>query len=121
MSNFLENAIQVHVGWKFKLLAAINANDVKALDRTKVCADCHCDLGKWIHGDGKHFETVTGFKELREAHRKFHLSIGGILDLVTAGKLAEAKAALSSGDFHRFSTETVNHITKLKQNAAVTV
>jgi hypothetical protein len=112
MSEFLDSAITAHVQWKIKLLTAINGGEVPV--KATACVDNSCPLGKWIYGDGQKYKNDPEFKELVENHKKFHVRVGKIIDLVVAKKITEAKAEINGGEFHKLSSATVSGITKLK-------
>lgn len=119
MSEFLDRAVQAHVQWKIKLITAINGGEIP--NRQTACVDNCCELGKWIYADGQALSEHTEFKELQANHKKFHTSVGKVLDLVVAKKIAEAKIEISSGDFAKCSSETVRSITQLKAAALVLI
>lgn len=87
------------------------------MDRTIVCTDTNCELGKWIHGEGKEYAGNADFETLKKAHKSFHESIGKVLDLVANKKDEDAKLEMRSGTFKQFSTEVVLCISKIKSSA----
>jgi hemerythrin-like metal-binding protein len=111
---FLDRAIQSHLRWKIRLYSIIADRDAAALDRPLLCADGHCDLGRWIHGDGRGLADLDLFQALQESHRRFHASVGAICDLVVAGRFPEAQAELHAGEFYHWSAEVVRQITTLR-------
>jgi Chemoreceptor zinc-binding domain len=117
VSSFLESAIEAHTKWKIRLLAAVNGGEVP--DRGVVSQDNQCDLGKWIHGAGaKEHGALSEFVELREQHRRFHASLGGVIDLLRADKKDAAKEAIMTGEYARASQAVVRAIGALKRRAA---
>lgn len=117
VSSFLDSAIEAHTKWKIRLLTAVNGGEVP--DRAVVSQDNQCDLGKWIYGAGaKEYGALAEFATLREEHRRFHASLGGVLDLLRAGKKEAAKEAISTGEYARASQSVVRAIGALKRRAA---
>jgi len=119
MSEFLDRAVQAHVQWKIKLLTAINGGEIP--NRQTACDDHCCELGTWIYADGQSLNEHTEFRELQEQHKKFHTTVGKVIDLVVAKKIPEAKSEINTGDFAQCSSATVRSIAKLKAAALVTV
>ena len=111
---FLDRAIEAHVQWRMRLSAAITNKETAALDRATVCSDHKCELGKWILADSASYVGNADFEGLRLAHKRFHESIGKVIDLAGANKVEEAKAEMRSGDFKKYSTEVVLCISKIK-------
>ncbi len=112
LESFLERAVQAHQDWKHKLAEAIDGG--RAPDRSTACVDDHCSLGKWIYSEGRRFEGSGEYAELKDAHARFHSSIGHVLDLLAAGDAEKAKKSLSRGDFARYSADTMAGIAKLR-------
>jgi methyl-accepting chemotaxis protein len=110
----LDRALRSHLHWKMHLYAIIVDQDAQALDRPRLCADGHCDLGRWIHDDHGEFADAPRFGALREAHRQFHLSAGRICDLAVAGDWNEALRELHAGAFYRWSEEVARCIASLR-------
>ncbi len=114
--SFLDDAIGVHTNWKLKLLTAVNGGEVP--DRNKVCVDNQCDLGKWIYGDGqKSLGQSPDLAKLKEEHKRFHQTVGSIIDLVQQKKVVEAKKNILEGEFHARSLGVVSCIQALKKHA----
>jgi hypothetical protein len=91
----LEEAIQKHAEWKVKLRSAISNEE--QLDAETISKDNCCELGKWLHGDGKSKHgQMTEFQSLIEKHKVFHTEAGKISQLINAKKYAEAERALNA-------------------------
>jgi methyl-accepting chemotaxis protein len=113
--NFLDQAINAHSQWKVKLLTAVNGGEVP--DKAKCCVDNQCDLGKWIYGEGlKAHGTKPEFAVLRETHKKFHSSVGEVVELVSQKKVADAKKNILEGQFNLRSKEVVKALMDLKSH-----
>ena len=114
MTDFLDRAVSAHVQWKIRLLTTINTGKASDIDRASACGDTACELGKWIHGEGKAYRGQAEFDALQAAHKRFHASIGGVLDELGAGRAHSAREALEKGEFHHYSSEVVLHLSKLR-------
>jgi hypothetical protein len=112
MSEFLNKAITAHSAWKGRLRTAIDGGDVP--DPSTVRADNLCDLGKWIHGEGKAHQSLPEFQALKEQHAHFHQAAAHIIDLVKKGDKAGADNDLMRGQFAAASGKVIASITALK-------
>jgi hypothetical protein len=113
-SDFLDVAIEAHTKWKIRLLTAVNGGEVP--DRATVSVDHRCDLGRWIYGEGgATYAPIPEFGVLRDAHKRFHTSLGGVLDLLASGKKDAAKDNIMTGEYARASQEVVRAIGSLKR------
>ena len=73
----LNEAINKHTDWKIKLRAAINNKET--VDAATLSRDNACELGKWLHGEGKTaFGQRPSFAKLVAAHTAFHLEAGKV-------------------------------------------
>ncbi|MDS4030581.1 MAG: CZB domain-containing protein [Candidatus Contendobacter sp.] len=115
MSNIINTYINAHLQWISKLTAAIYGGQIP--DRDVASVDNVCALGKWIHGEGNQlYGNAKEFAELREKHRRFHLAVGQVIDLVNANKMDEAKAEIASGEFRQISGEVINLLSRLRNS-----
>lgn len=112
MSEFLDKAITAHSAWKTRLRSALESGMVP--DVNTVRGDNLCDLGKWIHGEGKELEVKPELQDLRAKHARFHVAAAAVVNLIAAKKKAEAAQSLESGEFAHASREVIAAITKLK-------
>jgi aerotaxis receptor len=110
----LEAAVAAHVDWKAKLRGAVMRGD--QFDVATVSRDDACNLGKWLHGDGRQCcAQLAGFTTLIERHAAFHREVGQVAQLVNAGRQDDALAALESGTpFTRATQATVKAIRELQ-------
>lgn len=114
MSDFLDKAMTAHNAWKTRLQDAIEGGAVP--DEAVVRADDRCDLGKWIHGEGGQYGSLTEFQETREAHARFHLAAAEVIKMIKGGKRAEASQDLEHGVFSKASNAVMMAIMKLKKH-----
>lgn len=111
MSDFLDRAVQSHVQWKLKLLAAVSEGD--PIDRSAAGVDDMCDLGKWIYGEGASLRGLPEFRDLQAKHKEFHDAVCAVADLIAAGRLDKAKHEIAHGRYKHASTETVDAIRRV--------
>jgi methyl-accepting chemotaxis protein len=110
----LDHAVAAHAQWKAKFRAAITAK--QQMDTATIGRDNCCDLGKWLHGEGKmQLGAKPEFSALIEKHRGFHTEAGKVATLINAKKYVEAEAAIAgSTPFGIASSETAVAISRLK-------
>ncbi len=92
----LDEAIQRHAEWKIKLRSAILKHE--ALDADMIGRPDHCELGQWLHGEGRaRYVSWPEYTIVFECHKAFHAEAGRIARLINAGQYAQAEQALGNG------------------------
>lgn len=77
----LDTAIAAHAQWKIKFRKAIDGKE--QLDNRTICRDDCCELGKWLHGEGKRRHGASGeFQTLMLRHKAFHTEAGKVADAI---------------------------------------
>jgi methyl-accepting chemotaxis protein len=79
----------MHRNWLIQLRAFLDNRK----DNLKATSEDHlkCDLGKWIYGDGKRFQSNTVYTELENEHKKFHVLAGEIIAAKSQGNVKKAE------------------------------
>lgn len=113
--NYID-AITAHIKWKVRLSRFVDGVAIPGLDGATAGTDDHCDLGKWIHGDGARLQRLAHYRELVEAHARFHAAAAVVAKKAERGDTAGAWAALRD-PFAAASKETIAAIMKLKTAA----
>jgi methyl-accepting chemotaxis protein len=115
----LENAIAKHAEWKTKLRGAITKQE--QMDAATLSKDNCCDLGKWLHGEGKSkFGALDSFKDCVAKHALFHTEAGKVASAINAKKYSEAEAMIGAGTtYASVSSAAGVAIMKLKKEAAL--
>ncbi len=112
----LTQAIQKHGEWKLKFRSAI-ANK-ETLDARTIGRDDCCDLGKWLHGEGKtKFAKLPSHAACVGKHAAFHVEAGKVAQIINAKKFDEATAMLAAGPYVEASSAVGGAIMKLKLDA----
>lgn len=104
----LEKAIAKHAEWKLRFRAAIRNGET--LDVGTIMADDCCDLGRWLHGDGKvtyglhpTYSTCVG------KHAEFHSEAAKIAKAINAKAYTEAERLMGADSrFKQVSSELVD-------------
>lgn len=114
----IDMALAAHQNWKLRLQAYINGSSNEDLSAETICFDDRCDLGQWIHGNGKAtLGRFPGFTALMGQHKMFHYAASNVVALVAAGKDAEAQQMLE-GQFEAFSRAVVKELQTLRDISA---
>lgn len=115
----LSKAIDKHAEWKLKFRAAIQKKE--QMDAVTIAMDNCCDLGKWLHGDGRsRLGALAAHGECLTKHAAFHAEAGKVARTINAGKLAEAEAMLGVGTPYALASSAVGvAINKLKKEAGL--
>ena len=102
----LDSALEKHAEWKVKLRSAIANRE--QLDAPSIGRDDCCELGRWLHGDGKaRFGTQREFQSVVALHKAFHAEAGRVSALINDGKYSEADHALGGGSTYAKATDSV--------------
>jgi methyl-accepting chemotaxis protein len=92
----LNLAIQKHAEWKYKFRAAMTT--LEPMDVNTISKDHLCEIGKWLHGEGKDRHGHLGsYAKCLAAHAAFHAEAGKIAALINARKKEEAEKMLAPG------------------------
>ena len=111
-----DDAITAHSQWRIRLQGVIAGTNQEKLDPQVVALDNKCPLGQWIHGEAKQkFQNLKEYPNLVEKHAAFHQCAAEVLRRVAAGKLEQAKANVSTGEFFNASIQTINAIRHLRK------
>ncbi len=90
----IDDAIQAHAQWKFKLRHALYSGE--ALDPETIAVDNRCALGIWLHGDAKaKYGKTSAFAKCLTDHAEFHRQAGKIAAAINEKKKEEAERMLA--------------------------
>jgi methyl-accepting chemotaxis protein len=107
-----DGVLKAHLAWKQKLRDFM-AGKGDPIDPAVVERDDKCELGCWIHGDGRVLDADATFVKLRDVHAKFHNSAAKIVRFHLAGDSRSAMSLLG-GDFSKLTNETVSSLRLLR-------
>lgn len=110
---YFESAIQSHVEWRSRFWMAIRTG--ATFDVQKTGGDCHCDVGRWLHGEGKRlYRDLPAYRECLERHAEFHREAAKVAVAVNAGDAATTETMLGIGTpYSRASTGCVGALRAL--------
>lgn len=117
----LQQAFTAHMNWRKRLEGILNGTNEERPEVGTVSMDGLCDLGKWLHGEGKARFQISGkpipeFSELMIVHREFHLCAGEILSRFNRGENESAAKYLRS-EFRTASDRVQLALAKLYAHA----
>lgn len=108
-----KDAITAHVNWKLRIHALLSGKSSEKLDPTSIARDNVCELGKWIHGDGRRQMSAEVHSELVATHASFHKEAARIVSDVYAGRQVGLDATAMDSPFGRLTTRIVGILSKL--------
>lgn len=110
----LDSALYAHQQWKVKLREAVQSGE--QLDIETIRRDDCCDLGKWLHSEGRtHFGHSPEFVKLLATHYDFHLITSVVARIINSKDYDQAKAMLEgSSQFASASADVAMAIMRLK-------
>lgn len=108
-----DTEIAAHINWKVRLNAFLKGFSNEVFESDKVCKDNLCELGKWIHTEGKALERFSAYTELLKQHAHFHICAAEVIKTFEAGNKVTATSLLE-GEFAIASRNTMLAIIKLK-------
>lgn len=108
-----DEAIKAHTYWKVTLRWMINGQ--RPLDAEKLGCDHDCELGRWIHGDGREYCQFSAYQTLVREHSRFHAIAAEVAGCIATGDSALAMQMLGdSGAFSVASAQTIAAIRQLR-------
>jgi Chemoreceptor zinc-binding domain len=109
-----DDAIKAHAAWKIKLNSYLQHPD-GSIDVAKLSLDNVCDLGHWLHGDGRTYAELPEYQELIIEHAAFHRAASDVVRRKESGQNVSADLELgASSDFSVRSTKVVKLLMILK-------
>ncbi len=111
-------AIRSHERWKAELIAAIDGSAVNG-DLADVGRDDHCHFGRWLYGPT--IPTAARFDPnyiiVQFLHSKFHQCAGRVVQLLSEGKQAEARALMADdGEYTQMSDQLVTTMMRWQES-----
>jgi len=112
-----DKATAAHAEWKIKLRVALQNGET--VDAERLCSDKNCDLGRWLHGEGRTRSAGRpAYLECVEAHREFHEQAGNVARAINRKDFAGAEALLDNGSkFAEASSKVAVAVRRLKREA----
>jgi methyl-accepting chemotaxis protein len=114
----LDKAIAKHAEWKVKLRSAMNQK--QQLDAAQIARDNCCDLGVWLHGNGRRTHAaLDSFKTCVSSHANFHAQAGKVAMAINGGKYADADKMMGADSpYAQASSEVAMALRRLKKETA---
>ncbi len=104
----LDEAISTHTGWKLRFRAAMNQK--QQLDAESISKDDCCELGRWLHGEGKaKHGGRPEFLVAMERHRQFHVEAGKVAQLVNAQQYTQVEKQMANGSTYAQASSAISN------------
>lgn len=115
----LDNAVQAHAQWKTKLRSAISKHE--QLDLMTLSRDDRCELGQWLHGEGKaSYGGLTSHADCVHKHVIFHSEVTKVARAVNAGQFDVATDMLNAGTSYAKASSALSvSFLQLRKEAAI--
>ncbi|HET9651365.1 MAG TPA: CZB domain-containing protein [Usitatibacter sp.] len=115
----LEHAIEKHAEWKLRFRTAMSKHET--LDEAVIAKDDCCELGKWLHGDGKRrFGSLPGYLTCVARHAAFHGEAAKVAQAVNARRYEQAESMLEGNTTYADASTAVGvAILRLKKEAGL--
>ena len=114
----IDNAVRDHERWKVNLNALIDKGSISSatsnIDKDNVCA-----FGRWLYGSTipKDARYDPNYIIVQFLHAKFHQCAGQVVQLLSEGRRAEARALMASdGEYTRTSEQLMGTMEKWKES-----
>jgi hypothetical protein len=109
-----DSAIVAHTTWKNKLKNYLEKRD-GSLNSADVQSDQKCELGQWIHGEGRKWNRKPAFIELKTRHAQFHAAAAALVRKVDSGLSVNDDIIVGSGsEFSKSTAGVVKSLVKLR-------
>ena len=114
----LGNAIVAHEEWVVTFRQAIASAEI--FDVVSISADDACDLGRWLHGEGKRlFGNLPIYTRCVATHTLFHREAAKVATAINGKHLVDAECMLAAHTpFSEASRALADAIVQLQQDAA---
>ena len=111
------DAIRAHVEWKLRLRMFLDGQG-EVMKSDLVARDDVCELGRWLHGEGRLYATDPSYPELKEAHAQFHQVAAEVLTAAERGDKRGAEARLEGSEYIKSSSAVVAAIMRMRNARA---
>lgn len=115
----IANAISSHSEWKIRFRTSILLKE--RLDAEKIASDQCCELGCWLHGDGRVlYGDLDSYRRCVALHADFHREAARVAREINAGNMEAATRLLETfSDFDNASHAVAVAILKLAKEAEI--
>ena len=108
-----KDAISAHVNWKLRIHTLLSGKLPEKLDPSAIARDNACELGKWIHSDGKKEIPSALHAELLAVHAAFHREAARIVgEFYAGGKIGLESIEMDSA-FGKMTTKIVGILSRI--------
>jgi methyl-accepting chemotaxis protein len=108
-----KDAITAHVNWKLRIHTLLTGKLPDKLDPQSIARDNVCELGKWLHSDGRNEIPKAQHAELLAIHADFHKEAARIVGEFYAGHNVGPEVIEMNSTFGKLTTRIVGILSKL--------
>jgi hypothetical protein len=110
-----KDAITAHVNWKLRIHALLSGKLPEKLDPATIERDNVCELGKWLHSDGKNAMPGPEHSELLTVHAEFHREAARIVRETYSGRKIGLEAIEMGSLFGKLTTRVVGILSRMSK------
>jgi methyl-accepting chemotaxis protein len=108
-----DQAILAHTGWKNRFRSHLKGKEVLAAET--VAADDKCELGQWLHGNGKKYAGQPEFQVAMRKHARFHAVAAEVIQKAKTMPAEQRASLIALGsEYGKASTDCVASIVALR-------
>ena len=108
-----KDAISAHVNWKLRIHTLLVGKLPEKLDPSSITRDNVCELGKWLHGDGRKQIPGAQHGELLAIHADFHREAARIVGEFCAGHKIGLEAIEMDSVLGKLTTKIVGILSRI--------
>lgn len=112
-----DDAIKAHSAWKMKLSTYLKKPN-GSLKAAEIQPDNKCNLGQWIHGEGKKWAALPEYTTLKNEHARFHKAAAQVVTKGDSGQSTSEDTAIGAkSEFASASSAVVAAIMAIRRKA----
>ena len=111
-----KDAIAAHVNWKLRIHMLLSGKLPDKLDPSTIDRDNVCELGKWLHSDGRSAMLAPQHAELLGIHAEFHREAARIVRETYAGRKIGLDVIDPNSLFGKLTTRIVGILSRMTKN-----
>ena len=110
----IKHAIDAHMQWRHRLENYVRGQSFEQFQADAVAADHRCELGQWIHTDGRRkYGHLPQFCELDLIHAEFHRLAGEIVGCTNRNQRAQALELLNASSYSKTAAKLKHLLAKV--------
>lgn len=115
----LERALEMHLGWRVRLLQGMRAGDLPAPER--VADHSLCELGHWLSAVEPQYGADPYWQRLNQLHTAFHKHAAEVITLINRGDEELAVGEIREGEYALAADRVVDALLRFQDRVEVLV